>query len=52
MERETCDSVDFYMTLEEIVFLQKQPPGVFCKKRCSYKFRNIHRKASVPESLF
>ena len=31
---------------------QKQPPEVFCKKRCSQKFRKIHRKAPVPESLF
>ena len=22
---------------------QKQPPEVFCKKRCAYKFRKIHR---------
>ena len=32
--------------------LQKQPPDVFCKKRCSQKFHKIHRKRSVPESLF
>ena len=31
---------------------QKQPPEVFCKKRCSLKFRKIHRKTPVPESLF
>ena len=31
---------------------QKQPPEVFCKKRCSYKFYKIHRKTPVPESLF
>ena len=31
---------------------QKQPPEVFCKKRCSQKFRKIHRKTPVPESLF
>ena len=30
----------------------KQPPKVFCKKRCSQKFRKIHRKTPVPESLF
>ena len=28
-------SVDYCMTPEEIVFSQKQPPEVFCKKRCS-----------------
>ena len=32
--------------------VQKQPPEVFCKKRCSKKFRNIHRKIPVLESLF
>ena len=31
---------------------QKQPPEVFCKKRCSEKFRKIHRKTHVPEPLF
>ena len=34
------------------IFNQKQPPEVFYKKRCSYKFRKIHRKTPVPESLF
>ena len=33
-------------------FLHKQPLEVFCKKNCSYKFRKIHRKASMAESLF
>ena len=45
---------------EETVFIialgkmqiQKQPPEVFCKKRCSEKFRKIHKKTPVPESLF
>ena len=27
---------------------QKQPPEVFCKKRCSKKFHKIHRKTPVP----
>ena len=31
---------------------QKQPPEVFCKKSCSYKFHKIHRKTSVPEPRF
>ena len=26
---------------------QKEPPEVFCEKRCSEKFRKIHRKAPV-----
>ena len=34
------------------IILQKQPPEVIRKKTCSYKFRNIHRKTTVPESLF
>ena len=32
--------------------LQKQPPEVFYKRRCSQKFRKIHNKRPVPESLF
>ena len=31
---------------------QKQPLEVFCKKRCSSKFRKFHRKTSVLKSLF
>ena len=31
---------------------QKQPSEVLCKKLCSQKFRKIHRKTPVPESLF
>ena len=27
-------------------------PEVFCKKKCSQKFRKIHRKTPVPETLF
>ena len=30
----------------------KHPPEVFFNKRCSQKFRKIHRKTPVPESLF
>ena len=33
-------------------YLQKQPPEAFCKKRCFSKFRKIHRKTPVPETLF
>ena len=32
--------------------LQKQPTEVLFKKRCYYKFRKIHRKTNVSESLF
>ena len=34
------------------VDIQKQPPEVFCKNKCSYKFPKIHRKAPGPEYLF
>ena len=34
------------------ISLQKQPPEVFCNKRCSKKFCKIHMKAPVPESFF
>ena len=30
---------------------QQQPPEVFYNKRCSWKFRKIHRKTPVPEAL-
>ena len=32
--------------------LQKQSSGGVLWKRCPYKFRKIHRKTPVPESLF
>ena len=32
--------------------LQKQPPQVFCKKKCSQKFRKFGWKTPVLESLF
>ena len=38
-----------------VLFLQifqKLPLGLFCKKRCSKKFRKIRGKTPVPESLF
>ena len=31
--------------------IEKQPPEVFCKKRCSQKFRKIHRKTLVADSF-
>ena len=30
--------------------VQKQPLVVFCKKRCSWKFRKTHGKTPAPES--
>ena len=40
------NSLHIYFTFSE------PPPEVLCKKRCSKKFRKIHRKTPVPESLF
>ena len=34
------------------LFSLKQPPEVFYKEKCSYKFRKIHRKTPVPEFHF
>ena len=31
--------------------VQKQPPEVFCKKMCFWKFQKIHRKTPVPEAF-
>ena len=31
---------------------QKQPPEVFCKKRCSQKFHKTHRKTPAPDLFF
>ena len=35
-----------------LLLAEKQPLEVLCKKSCSQKFRKIHRKTPVPESLF
>ena len=32
-------------------YFQKQPPEVFCKKRCSWKFRKIQWEKPVLESV-
>ena len=40
----------WYCESSVISYIQKQPAEVFRKKRCSLKFRKIHRKTSVPES--
>ena len=42
---------DFF-NKERVSQLQKQPPEVFCEKRCSYKFRKIHRKTPVTFAKF
>ena len=31
---------------------QRQSPEMYCKKRCSQKYRNIHRKTTMSETLF
>ena len=41
-----------YQTSVVLCYYQKkQPPEEFCKKRCSQKFRKIHRKTPAPESF-
>ena len=42
----------FSLFLQKSPFLQKQPPEVFCRKKCSEKFCKFHRKTPVLESLF
>ena len=46
VKKESYENFDLHVTD------QKQPPEVFCKKRCSEKFRKINRKTSVPKSLY
>ena len=46
------NGVLFSATHMQLLVRQKQPPGVFYEKRCSYKFRKIYKKIPVPESLF
>ena len=41
-----------FLWQQTFIKYQKQPPEVFCKKRCSYEFPKIHRKTPVPKSLF
>ena len=43
---------EVFIFLTKFTEIQKQPPEVFCKKRCFDKFRNIHWKSPVSESLF
>ena len=42
----------FFYVITHLDLIQKQPPEMFCKKRCSQKFHKIHKKTPVPESLF
>ena len=46
------ESHNFWLFMIHFPELQKQPPQVFYQERCSLKFRNIHRKTPVLESLF
>ena len=41
-----------WKTKNSIAIKQKQPPEVFCKKKCSQKFGKIHKKTPVLESPF
>ena len=41
-------TIEFRFTLKR----QKHPPEVFCKKGSCEKFRKVHSKTPVPESLF
>ena len=53
--RKSVCSKNFIIIIITIIIkddLQKQPPEVFCKKRCSLKFRQFQRKTSVLKSLF
>ena len=46
-------SESFKFGIEEMpLYWQKQLPEVFYEKSCSLKFRNIHMKTPVLESLF
>ena len=53
--RKSVCSENFIIIITTIIIkddLQKQPPEVLCKKRCSLKFCQFQRKTSVLESLF
>ena len=50
--KKTCNFIRKRLQYCEVLLEhQKQSPGVFYNKSCSYKFRKIHRKTPVPESL-
>ena len=42
---------ELYVFEKNDEIIQKQPPEVFFEKRCSWKFRKIHKKTLVLESL-
>ena len=44
--------LDWRVVLVLKIIIQRQPPAVFYKKSCSYKFRNIHSKTTLLESPF
>ena len=53
------NSKNFFMTFcdkfvnnQQNLKEQKEPSEIYCKKRCSSKFRKINRKAPMPEFLF
>ena len=41
-----------YILAYNYLHTQKQSPGGVLRKRCSEQFRTIHRKTTLPESLF
>ena len=41
-----------YIKPNQITIIRTIRPEVFYIKRCSKKFRKIHRKTPVPDSLF
>ena len=49
-----CNEINAMLSFLEKVSRERhrQPLEVFWKKRCSKKFRKIHMKTPVPESLF
>ena len=42
----------FLIPFVKMLPVQKQPPEMFCKKRCCSKFYKFHRKTPVLGSLF
>ena len=46
------DLVLHFSFTDTVCFPRSSRPEVFCKKRCSQKFRKINRKTPVPEALF
>ena len=54
LAKDLTDATLIYLTVHDTHFVnrQKDPQELFCKKCCSQKLRNIHRKIPFLESLF